>query len=149
LSSTSSSCRPARERRRVAAGGSDSCGYAARASAIAVASSPGRVTGASATNAVPSAKPDVKLRAASTASRVLPTPPGPIRVTSRACATSSARRCTSASRPNSEVVGMGSAAGAAGASSAASCSSTARCTARSRGPGSMPSCSTNTARAAW
>ena len=53
----------------------------------------------------PSAKSAASRRATSIASRVLPTPPGPISVTSRASTTSSAKRSSSASRPNSDVDG--------------------------------------------
>lgn len=65
------------------------------------ATSAGSVTGASGTNqaAVP-VRPDV-----SVASRVLATPPGPVRVTRRAPASAFSTRATSCSRPTNLVSG--------------------------------------------
>ncbi len=72
------------------------------ASSTAYATSAGSVTGASGTNhAATSSRP-----AASVASRVLPTPPGPVSVTSRAARRFFSTRDTSSSRPTKLVRGL-------------------------------------------
>jgi hypothetical protein len=78
---------------------------------IPAKTSSGRATAASGTNMVPAAKRSWSRSAAATASRVLPTPPGPVSVTSRAwprsiSATTSSMAC---SLPISDVVPTGSA----------------------------------------
>ena len=72
------------------------------------ATSPGSPTGASGTNATVS-NPVSSVAATSTASRVLPTPPGPVSVTSRATPPSSRSRNAAASRsqPTIGVSGTG------------------------------------------
>ena len=57
---------------------------------------------------MPSGNEGAAVRAASMASRVLPTPPGPVSVTSRWSANNLPISRTSASRPSKAVSGVGS-----------------------------------------
>jgi len=79
-----------------------------RARAIAAGTNVARETGASGTRSTRSGPRSTRARATAIASRVLPTPPGPVNVTSRC---SPWRRATtrpiSPSRPSSEVKGAG------------------------------------------
>ena len=76
-------------------------------SSTAYATSAGLATGASGTNqAPPASRPDT-----SAASRVLPTPPGPVRVTRRAEPRFFRTRDTSVSRPTKLVSGFGTLGG--------------------------------------
>ncbi len=72
------------------------------------------VTGARSTQSTPSAKLGAIPAATSTARRVLPTPPAPIRVTRRAPANSSASSALSWWRPMNSVRGTGSLSGRRG-----------------------------------
>ena len=75
--------------------------------------SPGWVTAASGTNAVPDPKRSASRSPTATASRVLPTPPGPVNVTNRTPGRASrpASSPMACSRPTSEVVPAGSGRG--------------------------------------
>jgi hypothetical protein len=76
------------------------------------ASRPDELTAASGTKRTASASISARLRAASSARPVLPTPPGPLSVSSRQAGSSS--RCamiaSSLSRPTNDVAGAGSSA---------------------------------------
>jgi hypothetical protein len=77
------------------------------AAATASGTAAGLFTGASSTNHAPSANSPTKSPATRSASRVLPTPPTPVRVTSRWLAANLTRSATSASRPTKLVVSDG------------------------------------------
>ena len=81
------------------------------AAATVVGTSSAAPTAARSANRTPSPKPGPSRLAASTASLVFPTPPGPVRVTSRtpSLSTRSATALASWSRPISGVAGTGSA----------------------------------------
>ena len=83
LSTTSNRCLAPRKRSTACAEASPVSGTIPSDSMIAVGTSCGRPTPASDTRCAPSAKSASKARAASSASRVLPTPPGPVSVSSR------------------------------------------------------------------
>ena len=101
LSSTSSSsCSPIISASRFGSGRS-------RAEAIAAGTPAGSPTGASSTRHPPERRPSATARPTSRASRVLPTPPGPTRVTKRWSANSVLRSRSSASRPTSGVSASG------------------------------------------
>ena len=126
--------------------------------AIVVATRPGSTIGASSTNTVSRDRPSPVV--ASTASRVLPVPAGPVSVRSRTSARPSSARISrsSFSRPTKEVeraarLGVGRPVAPTGgstvrASSSGSWSRIARSRRRSAGPGSIPSSSTSVSLAA-
>ena len=80
-----------------------------RASVVAI--SAGSRTGATSMKATPSAKFPARSWAACRASRVLPVPPTPVRVTSREAPTAAATSARSRSRPISRVAGAGNGVG--------------------------------------
>ena len=71
-------------------------GRSPRARSIATATSAGSSTPSSATNVAPSARSGASLRAASIATRVFPTPPGPVIVSTRRRCAEARRTCTRA-----------------------------------------------------
>jgi hypothetical protein len=73
------------------------------ARAIPATTCSGRVTAARATNTMPAAKRSPRPSATATARRVLPTPPGPLKVTSRARSSSPPTSAISSWRPTNEV----------------------------------------------
>jgi hypothetical protein len=77
------------------------------ARATASSTRPGSVTAASGTNTTPAANRSPSRSPTATASRVLPIPPGPVSVTSRAWPTAAAVCSRSLSRPMNEVTGNG------------------------------------------
>jgi hypothetical protein len=101
LSSTSSERRSPKKRTSAAGVVSVSPTGAPTADAMAGATSSAFATADRSTNRPPSGKPSATAAAAAIASRVLPTPPGPTSVITRAAgATSSTcNRATSSSRP--------------------------------------------------
>jgi hypothetical protein len=86
--------------------------------AIVGRTSSGSASGASGTNATPSAKPGPTDSATASPRRVLPVPGGPVSVTSRACPNNPASSASSRSRPTKLVNGRdsGAAAGRCGGS---------------------------------
>ena len=76
-----------------------------RAAATAAGTRAGSCTAASSTRQAPSAKRPATWRATSMASRVLPTPPGPVIVTSREPSSRPATSCTASVRPTKVVSG--------------------------------------------
>jgi hypothetical protein len=126
---------------------------------IAVATSCGRCTSASDTKEAPSAKSGAAARAASSATRVFPTPPGPVTVSTRVDRRLIRSTTASTSLPRAIVrfggTGSRSRRGVTGSSapaatfSAASWTRIARWRSASREPGSIPSRSTSARRAAW
>ena len=128
------------------------------ASAIAAATSSGSLIGASSTSTTPSGNSSPSRSVASTASRVFPVPPGPVRVSRRTspwlqqrrgsrAAPACGRRTRSSARAGSARP-SGATASAVRASSAGSWSRIARSRRRSAAPGSIPSVSTSVSRAA-
>jgi hypothetical protein len=83
------------------------------ARATPASTSSGWVTAASGTNAVPAPKRSTSRSPTATASRVLPIPPSPVRVTNRTpgLPAKSATSAMAASRPTSEVASSGSGRG--------------------------------------
>ena len=162
LSATSSSCLAARKRSTAWLGDSPASRMIPSALTIAAGTSSGRCTAASDTKHAPSAKSASTARAASSASRVLPTPPGPVSVNSRTDAAAQPladrgelvlatdrairrrRQRAVASAPGDAPA---AAVGARGASSAGSWARIASWRSWSSAPGSIPSCSTRTSRA--
>ena len=98
LSSTSSRCLAARKRSAAWSADSPESTTIASVLTIAAGTSSGRCSAASETKCAPSAKSARTARAASSARRVLPTPPGPVRVSSR---TPSTRRRSTIARTSS------------------------------------------------
>ena len=157
MSSTSSPSFGARKRSTASLGVSPSSGVTPTVCAIALGTCSAFAVAASETNHPPSRNSGSSPRATSSASRVLPTPPGPISETSRtsvrrsSCETAS----RSSSRPSVRVGGTGSrlagtsAVFTAGVASAGSCARMARSSSRKRSPGSIPSSSTSVLRASW
>ena len=119
LSNTSKSCRSARYARRRSATGRWPAPRTPRRSAIVGTTSSGSRMGVRSTKAIPSAKSAVTIRALSRATRVLPTPAGPVRVRRRTSPrrTMATTAATSCSRPTNGVAGSGS--GAPGSTSSA------------------------------
>ena len=128
------------------------CGAArtSRASAIALSTRSGPATASSATQQAPSGNVGATAAATARASRVLPIPPVPVSVISRAPSVrSAARSASSSARPTNVEGGAGSPSARAsrteasreGCSRLRSCRRTAASTSRNAGPGSTPSSS--------
>ncbi len=111
LSRTSSTGRSSKARMRASSAVPAEEGRRPSDRATAIASSPGSGTGARSANATPPGFASACSRAVCTASRVLPVPPAPVRVTSRETVKASWIACSSQVRPISGVVGTGGAAG--------------------------------------
>jgi hypothetical protein len=112
---------------------------------------PPAVSGARSTQQTPSASLPCRISATSSASRLLPTPPGPTSVVRPGPSTSVP---SSVSRPMQAVLGRGKRREGApttgtGTASAGSWVSSARSRSRSCGPGSTPSSSANVRRTCW
>ena len=99
LSSTSSSCCPASTRASAPATGVPGCSRIPSAAATTAATCAGSRTGASSASQAPSANRPATSRATWPASRVFPTPPGPVTVTSRHSCTSPATSRLAPARP--------------------------------------------------
>ena len=109
LSRTSSASRPARW--SITASSPDRPCESPRPSVLATAvptSSPS-VTGTRSTNQTPSRRSAARPAATAAARRVLPTPPGPVAVTSRLSCSAAVSAATSAARPTNDVSGTGTA----------------------------------------
>ncbi len=107
LSSTRRMRRPDRCPARINSMGRSPCSRTSSTAPIAGRTSAGSRTDSSATNHAPSGKRSATRRAASRERRVLPVPPGPVRVTRRAPSINLARASISASRPTKVVSGSG------------------------------------------
>ena len=103
LSTTSRSCRPPSASATVSISAASPCGVMPSAVAIAAGTEAGSPTGASSTIHTPSGNSPATSAPTSSASRVLPTPPTPLSVTSRFDRTSSATSATRSSRPTNEL----------------------------------------------
>ena len=108
LSSTISSSRSASARTTPAIGSAASRSGTPSASATAAGTSAGSVREASSTSRAPSSKPPAASAAARRASRVLPHPPGPVNVTTRAARRPSRTAASCGPRPTSELISAGS-----------------------------------------
>ena len=108
LSSTSSRSCPRSRSTRSSATGRPGSRTAPTASAMAGSTWSASSSGASSTSRTPSAYRSCTAAAAARTRRVLPTPPGPLSVTSRLVRSRSATRATSSSRPMRGVAGAGS-----------------------------------------
>jgi hypothetical protein len=130
-----------------ATGSSPARNWTPRARAVSPTTSAGSRIGASSTSRAPSAKCGSRRAASSRASRVLPLPPGPVRVSSRAPASRRSRSASSRSRPTKPVSWRGSWLGRAPAASA-SCwpARISRYSSRVCGSGSAPSSRRSTSR---
>jgi hypothetical protein len=107
LSSTSSSCCRDSARSSAAAAGIPGRSRTLSAAATAAATRAGSATGASSASHAPSANRPATCLATSAASRVLPTPPGPVTVTSRYSPSRPTTSPTAATRPMRLVSGAG------------------------------------------
>ena len=103
LSSTSSSCRRASTAPAPPAAGIPGCSRTPSATATADGTCAGSRTGASSASHTPSANRAATRPATAPASRVLPTPPGPVTVTSRCSSSRPATSRTAAARPTKLV----------------------------------------------
>ena len=107
LSSTISNSRPASARTTPATGSAASRSGTPSASATDAGTSAGSVREASSTSRAPSSKLPAASAAARSASRVLPHPPGPVNVTTRAARRPSRTAAISGPRPTSELISAG------------------------------------------
>ncbi len=107
MSSTSRALRSARATSTESSTLRPCCSPRPSASATADPTIAGSVTGTRSTNHTPSSKAPVRSAATASASRVLPTPPGPVAVTSRCALTASHSSARSLARPMNGFNGDG------------------------------------------
>ena len=108
LSRTSSPSLPASEATRASSTDVVRCSRTPTVSATAAVTVPGSVTRTRSANHTPSRRSAADSAATLSANRVLPTPPGPVAVTTRLSARAAARAARSATRPTNGVAGTGS-----------------------------------------
>ena len=107
LSTTMSMRRPATASATVSMTGVSPCGVMPRALAMASGTAPGSPTGASSTSHTPSGNSSASLAATATPSRVFPTPPTPLSVTSWWARASVAISISTWSRPIKVATDLG------------------------------------------